>query len=81
LILGGSIGLRPEVLTRVQALLPQCFPYPVNVEASELGARAAIIGATAIGLSQLHNTLFGVDAPDSRISLPPAGLVAARGGG
>ncbi len=80
-ILGGSIGLRPEVLTRVQALVPQCFPYPVNVEASELGARAAIIGATAIGLSQLHNTLFGVDAPDSRISLPPAGLVAARGGG
>jgi predicted NBD/HSP70 family sugar kinase len=71
-ILGGSIGLRPEILSRVQALLPQCFPYKVTVEASELGSRATIIGAAAIGLSQLHHTLFGVDAPDGRLSLPPA---------
>jgi predicted NBD/HSP70 family sugar kinase len=70
-ILGGSIGLRPEILSRVKALLPQCFPYPVTVEASELGSHATIIGAAAIGLSHLHNTLFGVDAPDGRISLPP----------
>jgi predicted NBD/HSP70 family sugar kinase len=70
-ILGGSIGLRPEILSRVKALLPQCFPYPVTVEASELGAAATIVGAAAIGLSHLHNTLFGVDAPDGRISLPP----------
>jgi hypothetical protein len=59
-------------LSRVQALLPQCFPYELTVEASELGTRATIIGAAAIGLSQLHNTLFGVDAPDGRLSLPPA---------
>ena len=59
------------MLSRVRALLPQCFPYPVAVEASELGSRATIIGAAAIGLGHLHNTLFGVDAPDGRISLPP----------
>lgn len=77
-ILGGSIGLRPEILARVKIFLPQCFPYPVNVETGELGSRAAIIGAAAIGLGQLHNTLFGVDAPDGRISLPPANVNALR---
>jgi predicted NBD/HSP70 family sugar kinase len=77
-ILGGSIGLRPEILSRVQALMPLCFPYPVTVEASGLGGRAALIGAAAIGLGQLHNTLFGVDAPDGRISLPPAQAAALK---
>lgn len=77
-ILGGSIGLRPEILSRVKTFLQQCFPYPINVETGELGSRAAIIGAAAIGLGQLHNTLFGVDAPDGRISLPPANISALR---
>lgn len=77
-ILGGSIGLRPEMLTRVKTFLPQCFPYPVNVETGKLGSRAAIIGAAAIGLGQLHNTLFGVDAPSGRISLPRANVNALR---
>ena len=69
-ILGGSIGLRPEILERAKFFLPQCFPYPVELVTSELGSRAALVGATAIGLGQLHNTLFGVDAPSTRISLP-----------
>jgi predicted NBD/HSP70 family sugar kinase len=77
-ILGGSIGLRPEILSRVQALLPQCFPYPLDVEAGELGPRAAIIGAAAIGLGHLHNMLFGADAPEGRISLPPPNTRALR---
>jgi predicted NBD/HSP70 family sugar kinase len=78
IILGGSIGLRPEMLSRVKTFLPLCFPYPINVETGKLGSRAAIIGAAAIGLSQLHNTLFGVDAPDGSISLPPANIGALR---
>ena len=77
-ILGGSIGLRPEILSRVQALLPLCFPYPVTVEASDLSGRASLIGAAAIGLGRLHNTLFGVDAPDGRISLPPTQAAALK---
>lgn len=77
-ILGGSIGLQPEILARVQKLLPLCFPYPVIVEAGGLGRRATVVGAAAVGLSHLHNTLFGVDAPDSRISLPPVTLGALR---
>jgi predicted NBD/HSP70 family sugar kinase/biotin operon repressor len=77
-IIGGSIGLREELISRVKQVLPQCFPYPVQVEASILGSHAAIIGAAAIGLSQLHNALFGAVAPNSRMSLPPADTVVLR---
>lgn len=77
-ILGGSIGSRPEIVSRVRNTLPLCFPYPVTVEASELGNHAALVGAAAIGLSHLHNTFFGADSPESRISLPPANAVSLR---
>jgi predicted NBD/HSP70 family sugar kinase len=77
-IMGGSIGLRPELIERIRTFLPACFPYPVDIEASQLGPRAAIVGAAAIGLSHLHNALFGADAPDSRMSLPPAETVTFR---
>jgi predicted NBD/HSP70 family sugar kinase len=77
-IMGGSIGLRPELIERIRTFLPTCFPYPVDIEASQLGPRAAIVGAAAIGLSHLHNALFGADAPDSRMSLPPAETVTFR---
>ncbi|WP_180897755.1 ROK family transcriptional regulator [Martelella soudanensis] len=72
-ILGGSIGLRSELLARVRTFLPACFPYPVEVAQSPLGAGAALIGAAAIGLEHLHNALFSTEAlGGSRLSLPPA---------
>lgn len=77
-ILGGSIGARPELVERVRQVLPLCFPYPVAIEASVLGNHAALVGAAAIGLSHLHNTLFGAETPESRISLPPANAVSLR---
>ncbi|QYO79140.1 ROK family transcriptional regulator [Devosia salina] len=77
-ILGGSIGSRPEIVERVRQVLPLCFPYPVEIEASILGNHAALVGAAAIGLSHLHNTLFGAETPESRISLPPANAVSMR---
>jgi predicted NBD/HSP70 family sugar kinase len=80
-ILGGSIGLREELVVRVRHFLGECFPYPVQVETSALGGRAAIVGATAVGLSHLHNAFFGADAPDSRMSLPPAETVIFREAG
>jgi predicted NBD/HSP70 family sugar kinase len=69
-ILGGSIGLRRELIERVKIFLPTCFPYSIDVEAGALGSSAALIGAAAIGLEHLHNTLFGADI-GNRISLPP----------
>ena len=72
-------GCGPEILIAGEGRCCRtASPIPIDVEASELGPRAAIIGAAAIGLGQLHNTLFGVDAPDGRISLPPAQFGALR---
>ena len=73
-VLGGSIGVRPELIARVRALLPACMPAPVAVMPSRLGPQAALIGAAAIGLGHLHNALFGADAPEARLSLPPPRL-------
>lgn len=70
-VLGGSIGARPEIAERVRALLPSCMPSPVAVMPSGLGPQAALIGAAAIGLGHLHNALFGADAPEAKLSLPP----------
>lgn len=77
-IIGGSIGLRPELVERVQRFLPSCFPYPIDIGVSSLGAWAAIIGGAAIGLEQLHNALFGTDTPDRRLTLPPSEAVRFR---
>jgi predicted NBD/HSP70 family sugar kinase len=78
IILGGSIGARIELIERVRAAFSLCFPSPVDIEAGALGARAAIVGAAAIGLSHLHNTLFGADAPDGTLSLPKANGIAFK---
>ncbi|QDG94472.1 ROK family transcriptional regulator (plasmid) [Rhizobium sp. NIBRBAC000502774] len=77
-IIGGSIGLRPELVDRVKRFLPACFPYPVDIGVSSLGAWAAIIGGAAIGLEHLHNTLFGTETPDRRLTLPPSEAVTFR---
>ena len=71
IIIGGSIGIRPEIIERVRTLLPLAIPTRIELKVSALGQRATIIGATAVGLKHLHNTLFGAAAPDSHISLPP----------
>jgi predicted NBD/HSP70 family sugar kinase len=69
-VLGGSIGQRAELVSRVRALMPLCRTAPIRIEASLLGARASLIGAAAIGLNHLHNSLFGTEAPTGHISLP-----------
>ncbi|MEQ9345404.1 MAG: ROK family transcriptional regulator [Thalassospira sp.] len=79
IIIGGSIGDRPEMLARTQKFMTQICPQPIQIVPSSLHQRAAIIGAAAIGLGHLHNTFFGADAPDGRISLPPASSVSLQG--
>ncbi len=71
IVLGGSIGAREELVSKVRALLPLCSPTPVRVEISRLGPRAALVGAAALGLSRLHNGLFGAASPIGSIPLPP----------
>ena len=81
-ILGGSIGARPELVDRVRALLEDVSPMPVSIEASALGPRAAVAGATAVGLGRLHNTLFGLkEVPNIEMPLPPARIIALKASG
>ena len=81
-ILGGSIGARPELVDRVRTLLDDSSPGPVDVVASALGPQAALAGATAVGLGRLHDTLFGLDeVPESEMTLPPARIIALKARG
>jgi len=77
-VIGGSIGMRPELVARIRRFLPLCFPYPIEISASSLGAWAAMIGGTAVGLEHLHNVLFGAQTPEHRLTLPPAETVNFR---
>ncbi|MGQ0564619.1 MAG: ROK family transcriptional regulator [Gemmobacter sp.] len=69
-ILGGSIGARPEIVAATRAELARCFPFPIRVEASTLGDHAALNGAVAIGLTELHTALFAQSAPGAVVTLP-----------
>ncbi|MGB6486285.1 MAG: ROK family protein [Steroidobacteraceae bacterium] len=57
IVLGGSIGVRPEMYARVQRALPAIFSRPVTIAPSQLGDRAGLIGAVcaaAQALRQYH---------------------------
>jgi predicted NBD/HSP70 family sugar kinase/biotin operon repressor len=69
-VLGGSIGARAEIVAATRIELARCFPFPVRVEPSRLGNHAAISGAVAIGLTELHSALFAQSAPGAVVTLP-----------
>ncbi len=69
-ILGGSIGARPEIVAATKAELARCFPFPLRIEPSRLGNHAALSGAVAIGLTELHTALFAQSAPGAIVTLP-----------
>ena len=69
-ILGGSIGARPEIIAATVAELARCFPFPIRVVPSLLGNHAALSGAVAIGLTELHTALFAQSAPGAVVNLP-----------
>jgi predicted NBD/HSP70 family sugar kinase/biotin operon repressor len=70
-ILGGSIGARPEIVTATREELARCFPFPIEIAVSALGNHAALSGAVAVGLTELHTALFAQSAPGAVITLPP----------
>lgn len=72
-ILGGSIGLRSELLDAIRRYLPRCTPTPPRIEASVLGNRAALIGALSVAMERMHDDLFGVGG----LPMPPV-LASAR---
>lgn len=62
-ILGGSIGVREELLEIVRKYLRRCSPSPLHVEASVLANRAALTGALGVAVARMHDDLFGVGLP------------------
>jgi predicted NBD/HSP70 family sugar kinase len=69
-ILGGSIGARPELKLRIEAHLERCMREPVRIELSALGTRATLLGAIGGAIDGVHRALFGVGADVSPLALP-----------
>ena len=67
-ILGGSIGARPELLARVQYFLPRCMAMPPECAISQLGSRAGLYGTIASSLDILREQLFQTASVSSAIS-------------
>jgi predicted NBD/HSP70 family sugar kinase len=67
-ILGGSIGIRRELVAAIGRFLPRCTPDPPRIEASVLGSRATLVGGVGAAVSRMHQDLFGVDLPPAEFS-------------
>jgi predicted NBD/HSP70 family sugar kinase len=70
IVLGGSIGVRLELVERVRALLAGCMPTPALIEASALGNRSGIVGALAVAISNIHSSLFRPAGLPKALALP-----------
>lgn len=69
-VLGGNIGVRPELVRLVNDLMPSLQRHPTPVEVSRLGPRATVLGAAAMSLGEMHNSLFSTPELPGRIGLP-----------
>ncbi|GLQ11358.1 sugar kinase [Devosia yakushimensis] len=58
-VLGGSVGARPELIERVRHQLATRFERPVPILASNTGARAGLAGALETARRHLLADLFG----------------------
>jgi predicted NBD/HSP70 family sugar kinase len=69
-VMGGSIGARPELKLRIEAHLERCMRVPVRIELSTLGTRATLLGAIGGAIDCVHRALFGVGADVGPLALP-----------
>jgi predicted NBD/HSP70 family sugar kinase len=69
-VLGGSIGARPEFARIVSEHLSLLGPRPVEIRPSALGNRASVVGAVAVALNRLHEDLFGIAEFPGALALP-----------
>ena len=59
-VMGGSIGIRPELTKEIEAHLARCTRDPVQLEISALGSRGTLVGALGSAIDKVHHTVFGV---------------------
>jgi predicted NBD/HSP70 family sugar kinase len=58
-VLGGGIGSNGDLLLpRLREMLAEALPYPPAVQSSELGDRAVIAGAIALGVAEARDWAF-----------------------
>jgi predicted NBD/HSP70 family sugar kinase len=70
IVMGGSIGARPELKLRIDANLGRCTREPVRIELSALGNRATLIGAIGSAIDHVHRSLFGIGKDAGPLALP-----------
>lgn len=80
LVLGGSIGARPEFARSVAEELARLLLRPIDVRPSSLGNRAGVVGALAVALRRLHEDLFGIAELSGTLLLPTPKWLAASSG-
>jgi predicted NBD/HSP70 family sugar kinase len=71
LVLGGSVGARPDFADKVARVLLQLAARPVEIRTSTLGNRAGVVGALSVALRRLHDDAFGVAELAAAMPLPP----------
>lgn len=71
IVLGGSVGARPDFADKVARVLMQLATRPVEVRTSTLGRRAGVVGALSVALRRLHDDAFGVAELAATRPLPP----------
>ena len=71
LVLGGSVGSRPDFADKVARVVGQLARQPVEVRTSTLGRRAGVVGALSVALRRLHRDAFGVAELAAALPLPP----------
>lgn len=69
-VLGGSIGVRPELARGIETHLKACMAQPARIEISTLGSRATLIGGIGSAIDLVHQALFGIGAAANRPALP-----------
>src|SRR6202022_3835633 len=71
LVLGGSVGARPDFADKVARVLLRLSARPVEIRTSTLGKRAGVVGALSVALRRLHDEIFGVAELAAALPLPP----------
>jgi predicted NBD/HSP70 family sugar kinase len=61
IVLGGSIGVREELLERIRAFMPLCNPNPPECVVSTLGRSAALLGTVSQSQDLLLQMLVSTD--------------------
>lgn len=79
IVLGGNIGIQPELVERARTYVNAGSEQPPLIAASALGNRATLVGALATGLAQLQESLFAIPTTGP-FPLPDPGHEAARAG-